>query len=242
MSYSGSARRTAVHDGIDLRLGPIGKKHRLGIGVLLGDVAGAIVFLVAPREFVFLDAILLVLADRTERDQPRLYVLSHALLVDVERILGLARQNALGDELLQIRGTHGVDAVLVLINPFRQIDFRPADVQKRVRIALGQLARLRRIDDVIGNRGHAGRQLGLGPVRSKGLNQRHEHLSTTKIRPCLAARNRLPDCTFRFFRLAKPGRASGRAKPNPTPKYSCCLPNLYSKWEINRLCRGGPKV
>ena len=83
-----------VHDGIDLRLGAVGKKHRLGIGVLLGDVPGAIVFLIAPREFVFLDAILLVLPNRAERDQTGLDVLSHALLVDVERILGLARENA----------------------------------------------------------------------------------------------------------------------------------------------------
>ena len=65
-------------------LGPVGKKHRLGIGVLLGDVPRAIVFLIAPREFVFLNAILLVLPNRTECDQTGLYVLSHALLVDVE--------------------------------------------------------------------------------------------------------------------------------------------------------------
>ena len=84
----------------------------------------------------------------------------------------------------------------MLINAFREIDFRPADVQKRVRIAVGQLARLSRIDDVIGNRGHAGRKLGLGPVRSKGLNQRHKYLSTIKIRPGRTTGISSPDCTF----------------------------------------------
>ena len=79
-------------------------------------MAGAIVFLIAPGEFVLLDAILLVLADGAECDQSGLYVLSHALLVDVERIRGLARENAVGDELLQIRGAGSVDAILVFVN------------------------------------------------------------------------------------------------------------------------------
>ncbi len=87
---------------------------------------------------------------------------------------------------------------VVLIDAFREIDLRPADVQKRVRIAVGQLARLSRIDDVIRNRGHAGRKLGLGPIRSEGLNQRHEIPFHDEIGLGLAAGINLPDCTFPF--------------------------------------------
>jgi len=65
-----------VDDGIDLGLGAVGEEDRLGIGVLLGDVAGAIVFLIAPGKFVFLNAILFVLAAEQSADQTGLNVLA----------------------------------------------------------------------------------------------------------------------------------------------------------------------
>jgi hypothetical protein len=79
-------------DRIDGRRRLVDQEHRAGLGMHRLDVAGAIVFLVAPRPFVLLDHVGIVFRDREAARQPELLVRAHPETVEVDARLVLEHQ------------------------------------------------------------------------------------------------------------------------------------------------------
>ena len=131
-----------VDDAVELIDRSVGQEHRLRVRVGLGDVAGPIVLLVGARVLVLLDEALLVLAHAAERDQACLDVLAHALLVDVQAGSRVPHQHAVGNEAPQVVAPLRVDAVVVHIDRWIEVDLGLADVQEGNRVPPRQRARL----------------------------------------------------------------------------------------------------
>ena len=163
----GRAGTYGIHDPVDLRVGAVGEKHGLGVRVRFGDVAGPVILLVRTRVFVFLDQALLVLAHAAQRNQARLYVRTHALLIDVQARFRVAHQHAIGNEPSQGVPSLRVHTVVVHIDRRIEVDFGLADVQERSRVSVGQRAGLIRREHVVGETGNVARDLEARSVRTE---------------------------------------------------------------------------
>ncbi len=163
--------RHARGHGIDGWRRRIRQEHGAGLRPQLGDVARAIVFLVAARLLVLLDEPRVVFVHRVARGQAGLLVLPHPQLVEVERRLGLLQHRL--SRLREPLGRGPVDDVRIRIGAGRQVDLGARHVQEAQFVAGGQRARFLGVDDVVGDGGDARGERRLGPQRAEGSDLRH---------------------------------------------------------------------
>ena len=146
----------------------VGQEDRAGLGVQGLDVALAVTLLVLAGQLVLLDHVVLVVLAGSAGDQADLHVLAPYLLVDVKTLFLVLEQGLFVDEAVEIFLALGVHLVGVEIGPGRQVDLGLADVQERIGIALGQLARLLGTEDVVGRGGDL---FGQVPARPEPLER-----------------------------------------------------------------------
>ena len=165
-------RDDARGDGVDLGARLVDQEHRSGLRVQRQHVAGAIVFLVAPRPFVLLDDVLVVFGEGKAGGQPHLLVRAHPQTIEVDARLGLEHQRLLLQPA-EVGFGPRVDRVSVRIGLLRQLDLGSRHPQEAQRIAIGQRSRLVGIDDVVGDCGDAGRIGRIGTQRTEGMQSGH---------------------------------------------------------------------
>ena len=169
--------RRALHgpgDGVvDGVVAAVSQHDRLGVGPLREHVARPVVLLVGPRVLVLEDDVVVVVLGRDQPDEPRLGPAVHDQAVHVEPGGLVADEGAGLGERAERLGPLLVDLVGVLVGPLGQVDLGADDVQERVLVAGGQLARLRGRDDVVGDGGDALGVLGRRAERAERADGGH---------------------------------------------------------------------
>jgi len=114
-------------------------------------MARAIVLLVAPRPFVFLDEIAIVLVDGITSRDSALLVPVGSETVDVDARCLLREHRCVSLESLVVVNGQFIHGAGVWIRIRRQIYFRARDVKKAQRISGRQRPRLFGVDDIVRN-------------------------------------------------------------------------------------------
>ena len=167
------ARRGGGNEGVDFGRGRVDQQHRTGLGVERVDLAHAVVFLVRTGEFVFADAVGVVIGHARGGDQPGLAVLAHDDAVGVVSCRGVARQHAGVNHRLQVFGGLGVDRGRIRVGTWRQVDLRFGNVQKTPRAARGACPCLLGGQHVVGRSDDIVGASGGGTEGGEGLDQVH---------------------------------------------------------------------
>ncbi len=150
-----------------------GEHDRLGVRPLREDVAGAVVLLVGPGQFMLEDAVFIVVADRDAREQSGLGMCAHLLLIQVEAWHFILDKDPVVLHLPEVGCACVVHGVGVQIDIFRQIDLGTDDMQETVRTAFGQHTRLLGIDDIVRHTGHLLDEFGFRTPGSEWMDSDH---------------------------------------------------------------------
>ena len=152
----------------------INQEDGAGLRVERFDMAHAVVLLVGVGQFVFFDEAAEIIVATGGGGQAGLAVAAHDLAVEVESGLGVANQGAIGQQPRELFPAPGIDAGVVGVDVFRQVDFRLADAQKAQRVAARQGAGLRRRHDVIRQFADTPGQFGLRAHSGKWGDVSHQ--------------------------------------------------------------------
>ena len=134
-------------------------------------MAGAVVLLVLPGLLVLPDDVLLVVVDVHAADYAGLRPAVHHLPIEVERRCLVAEERALARNRSRAARAAGVDPRIVRVDVFREIDVRPADMEKAVRIAPASSAASARFTTSYGTAATWAASSGLGRIARKGLSR-----------------------------------------------------------------------
>ncbi len=131
---------------------PIGKKHRARLRIQGIDEPDSIVLLVRPGQLVLANTICVVGVHRCRGHKPRLLVITHHQAVYVVAGLSVPHERAGLHHFSKILGAFCVHRWIMWINALGQIDLGFGYVQEAPWPAFGALARLFRVQYVIGRR------------------------------------------------------------------------------------------
>ncbi len=163
-------------DAVDLLPGSIEQKDEPCLGARRVDVAHPLVFLVHPRQLVFLDPPRFVLGHADAAHDPDLLPRGVLLPVDVETGAVLLVQNALPHETPQVLTGPLEDPGVVIRDLFRDIDLGFFHAQEIQRVVPDDGPPLLPVEDVVGKRGHVTGESLLRPHGPERDHQRHKHL------------------------------------------------------------------
>ncbi len=149
------------------------EKDGAGLRPQLDHMARAVVFLVLPRPFVFLDDVAVVLGERIARGDTRLAVPVSVEMIEIHRGLGFLNEGRIPFHLPVPVGCRAIHDIGVRVGAGGQIDFGPRDVEKTERIPAGKRARFLRVDDIVGNSGDPVRDSWIGANSAKGSDDSH---------------------------------------------------------------------
>ena len=110
----------------------------------------AVILLGLERELMLADDVIEVVVYVSTYHKPVLGAVAHGLSIEVVAGLVVLYQPAFLDKLVSLLTSRGVDLGVVLILTGGEIDLRADDVVEGHRIALGLLASLLGVEDVVG--------------------------------------------------------------------------------------------
>ncbi len=148
---------------------PHREEHRLGVGVEGQDVPGAVVFLVPSGLFVLADDVGGVVVHVHAAHHPGLGPAVHDQLVQVAGGPGLADEDPIPNEPVEVVAGRLVHAVVVGIDVGREVDVGPADVQEAQGVPRRQPGRFLAVDHVVRGRRDLGGDLGARPPGGERL-------------------------------------------------------------------------
>ena len=168
--------RLALGDGteqVELAVVAVGQEHRTRIGVGVEHVTQTVLFLVGAGQFVLLDDAVEVVGGRHGAHEAVLFAAVHRLAVDVQAVLLVVRDDALGNHLLEVRTGMGVDLRVVGVDAVVEFQLGTGHAQVGMRQAFRHGLGFGAVHHVVRECGNV---LGLGGVhRAKGLERVDVH-------------------------------------------------------------------
>ena len=126
------------------------EEDRLHIRIQDIDMLHAVILLGFERELMLADDVIEVVVYVSTYHKPVLGAVAHGLSIEVVAGLVVLYQPAFLDKLVSLLTSRGIDLGIVLILTGGEIDLRADDVIEGHRIALGLLASLLGVEDVVG--------------------------------------------------------------------------------------------
>ena len=143
----------ALDEGKKGGIVPIGQEGRADVGVGGGEMTDAVVFFVAAGEFVFLDAAGIIVFYVGGEGDAVLRVAVHGLGIEIVALALVLCDPAFGDETFELATRFGIDAGIVLVGAFGEVDFRTNDVIERAFVVAGLSTRFGSVEHIVGTRG-----------------------------------------------------------------------------------------
>ena len=116
------------YDGIQFRIVRIGEEYRFDVGVVYADMLHAVFFLVTAGQFVLLDDTVHVVRNIRTDYETVLSLAVHGLGIDIIVFLFILYEPSLVLEHLEMFCGAFINARIVFVSSFREIDFRLDDM------------------------------------------------------------------------------------------------------------------
>src|SRR5438309_1899613 len=223
--------RGSGRESIDLGRRAVGQEHGTGLRHQRDHVTRAVVFLVSPRPFVFLDDAAVVFVEREATCQANLLVRAHPETVEVHA--GRLFDDKRGVlELREIFRRAPIHRGRVRIGPVWQVDLRSRHAQEAERLAFRKLSRLGCRNNVVGY-GRDPRRLG-GPrtQRTEWIEGRHN-----QERPYRSDHKRSAACRSRASGTSS-SRSQGHGRRNVQLLSVTVAGSLIRSRQPNTSCTG----
>ena len=130
----------ACHDVVQHFVVGISKEHRFDVGIVHTHVFHAVFFLVAAGEFMLFDNAVQIVVYIGTYDQTVLCLAIHGLGIDIIVLFAVLHQPSFVLEHLEVFGSFGIHARVVLVGTFGKINLRFDDVIQRLFITFGLFA------------------------------------------------------------------------------------------------------